>query len=274
MSEPANPFTDPTLIAGDLYGAPIRLQQRTQSLHTAKIAGASAADTIIELATATTRRPQVVCDIGCGRGTTTRRLATDLRPRLLVALDQSAALLAVTAQRVRADGYPVTPVRADFHALPFPDSSLDLVIAAFCLYHSTRPHIPIAEIARCLHPDGRAILVTKSADSYHELDDLLAETGIDPHATTRPGLYETFHSTTAAPITAPLLPIIDIVEQRHEFRFAGLAQVAEYLVTSPKYVLPPPLATTAALAAALRRRVPDNTVHTSSTLTYVVAGPR
>lgn len=274
MSEPVTPFTDPALIAGALYAAPARLQQRTRGLHAAKISGATAPDTILELATRTVRSPQVVCDIGCGRGTTTRRLATGLRPRALFALDQSAALLAVTAHRVRADGHPVIPVRADFHRLPYEDRSLDLVVAAFCLYHSSHPHTAIAEIARCLRPNGRAILVTKSSDSYHELDQLLVDAGLDPHATTRPGLYGSFHSSNAASIIATAMPVSEIVEQRHEFRFACLADAADYMATSPKYVLPPTVRTPDALADALRQRIRDTPIHTSSTLTYLVAGPR
>ncbi|MFE1591408.1 class I SAM-dependent methyltransferase [Nocardia sp. NPDC058705] len=59
-------------------------------------------------------------------------------------------------------------VRGDFHHPPLPDASFNVLVAAFCLYHSTRPADVVAEIAHCLAPGGRAILVTKSVDSYQE----------------------------------------------------------------------------------------------------------
>ena len=65
----------------------------------------------------------------------------------------------------------------------------------------------IAEIGRSLRPDGIAVLVTKSADSYHELDQLLADTGLDTGAATRPSLYTAFHSDNAAAITAEHLDL-------------------------------------------------------------------
>ncbi len=48
----------------------------------------------------------------------------------------------------------------------------------------------IDEITRCLRPGGTAILATKSADSYRELDQLVAASGLDPAALSRPGLYQ------------------------------------------------------------------------------------
>jgi ubiquinone/menaquinone biosynthesis C-methylase UbiE len=127
---PATPFTDPQRVAG-LYNSSTRLTQRTRSLHAAKTTGADAAVTITQLAAQHTPRPQTVCDIGCGRGTTTLRLAADLRPSTLLALDQSSALLDVAVDRCRAAGHTVTPIRADFHTLPMPSRSIDLAVAAF-----------------------------------------------------------------------------------------------------------------------------------------------
>ena len=96
----------------------------------------------------------------------------------------------------------VSYLRADFHHLPLTDAAYHAAVAVFCLYHSPHPARAIAEIARCLIPGGVAVLVTKSADSYHELDELLATTGLDPDATHRPSLYETADSTRLPALTA------------------------------------------------------------------------
>jgi SAM-dependent methyltransferase len=267
----ASPFTNPDLIAGALYATPERLARRTNALHAAKISGADATATIVDLAARRSSPTPVVCDIGCGRGTTTLALIHRLIPARPIALDQSQALLDVVADRGRRRGHTVDTLCADFHHLPLSAASVDTVVAAFCLYHSRHPEQVIAEIARCLTPAGRAVLVTKSADSYREIDEVIAEYGLDTQARNQPSLYASFHSDTAAEITATALAVQRVVAQRHVFRFTGIDHLAAYVATSPKYRLPTQR-TGAELAEELRRRIPDKPITTSSTVTYVVAG--
>ena len=115
-------------------------------------------------------------------------------------------------------------------------------------------------------------MVTKSADSYRDMDQAVAASGLDPDAGTRPSLYAAFHSGNAAAIAATALRVEQVLHEEHVFRFQNLDHLAAYLVTSPKYRLPPHLAVDAgALAAELRRRLPDTAITTTSTITYVVA---
>lgn len=172
----------------------------------------------------------------------------------------------------RLQGYPVRRVCADYHRLPVPDGAIDLVVAAFCLYHSPRPADVIAELARCLTSGGTAVLATKSADSYRALDELVAAAGLDPDATTRPSLYATVHSGNLAALVAGALEVRGVLDEPHHFRFADLAHAAAYLATSPKYEMPASLrGQPEALATALRERLPDTPVAATSTVTYLVA---
>ena len=127
-------------------------------------------------------------------------MAARLRPARLIALDQSRALLDTVAKRMRLAGHPADTVLADFHNLPLQEASVDVFDAAFCLYHSPRPDDVIAEIGRCIAPGGRAVLVTKSADSYHEIDQLVAASGLDPESARRLSLYSSFHGDNAPDI--------------------------------------------------------------------------
>lgn len=262
----ANPFTDARTTRA-LYAGADRLNQRSSALHAAKVSGPGAVSTIADLAETVTPPDATVVEIGCGQGQTTRRLGERLAPCRLVALDQSPALLAATRQNVsRAEA-----VCGDFHRLPVAAATADLVVAAFCLYHSPHPEQVVAEIARCVAPRGAVILVTKSADSYAEIDHLIATSGLDPEAMQRPSLYTTFHSENAADTAACALRVEEIVRQRHVFRFADLDHLAAYLATSPKYRLPPELTGNPTwLAAALRTRVPDRPLTTTSTVAYVL----
>ncbi|MGN9918423.1 class I SAM-dependent methyltransferase [Micromonospora palomenae] len=266
----ANPFLDPTLVHGDLYQGDGRLADRTHALHRAKISGSDAAETIADLLAARIPAGAAVLDIGCGRGTTTLRLGDRLWPRQLIAVDASTALLRTTRDRLGAAGALGSVVCADFHHLPLPDSVADAAVAAFCLYHSPTPELAVAEIARCLRPGGTAVLVTKSLDSYAELDHLVHAAGLDPHVTSRTSLYESFHSGNLHTIVAKNLTVIDVQHEEHVFQFADATHLARYLITTPKYriTLTGGIPT---LAAALRQRLSAPPYPTRSKVSYAVA---
>ena len=268
----ATPFTDRALIAGALYAAPDRLAQRTTALHRAKVSGADATDTIAALAADADPAPHVIIDVGCGRGTTTVRLAYQYPSAAILAVDQSPGLLTVVRDRLSAQHRRAVLVAADFHHLPLPAASVDLALAGFCLYHSPRPQHALAEIARCIRPGGWIIASTKSADSYHDIDALIVTSGLDSDAMKRPSLYETFNTGNAESVaTAAGLTVQRRIDQQHVFEFTDLGHLAAYATTCPKYHLPANLTDAASLAAELRRRVPDAALTAASTVTYLVA---
>lgn len=270
----STPFTDPDTVAG-LYADAGRTQQRTNALLTAKTRGENATTTIVDLAARHAPQHPAVCEIGCGRGSVTLALAETLAPDHHTVVDISPAFLSTVATRAADRGFAVNTVHGDFHHLPVPDAGFDVLVAAFCLYHSTRPADVVAEIARCLVPGGRAVLATKSVDSYHEIDQLMAETGLDPTATSRPSLYETFHSTNAADIVATGLELTDLIHREHTFRFTDFDHLAAYAITVPKYQLPQYLATNPhELAAELRRRTRDRALTATSIVTYLTGSRR
>jgi ubiquinone/menaquinone biosynthesis C-methylase UbiE len=268
-----NPFLD-TSTTRALYANGARLAARTGALGRAKTRGRNAADVIASFVSASlSHSSALVADIGCGRGTSTIALASRTGARVL-GLDASSALLAQARTRfaVAEMAAPVAWVQADFHHLPLTGQSVDAAVAAFCLYHSDRPERVVAEIARVLRPGALAVLVTKSATSYRELDDLIERAGVDPEASRRPSLYASAHSNNLPEITAESLSVVLVEHERHAFTFADLEHAAEYLATNPKYFLPADLANQPqALARVLREAVPDEPVNTSSTVTYVLA---
>lgn len=272
MRNPASPFTDPGQVRGSLYASGDRLARRTSALHRARISGRHAAEVIADLAAETivTSTP-VIADIGCGRGTTTCLLVGRVPQARIIAIDLSAALLTTTRSRLPA-AVRSGAARADFHRLPLRDGVCDLAVAAFCLYHSRSPGQVIAEIARCLAPGATAIIAVKSADSYRELDLLMAASGLDPDAAGRPSLYETAHSGNIEHLAAASLDICQVVHDIHAFTFPTIADLSEYLATSPKYELPGALTSDpAAPADELRRRLPDEPFTMTSVVTYLVA---
>jgi SAM-dependent methyltransferase len=272
MRNAASPFTDFQQVSGPLYASADRITRRTSALRRARVSGRHAAEVIADFAgDAAPAGAPVIADLGCGRGTTTCLLAGRLPRARIVAIDLSAALLAAARSRLPAAA-STGAARADFHRLPLKNRACDLVVAAFCLYHSPSPGQVIAEIARCLDPGGTAIIAVKAADSYRELDLLMAVSGLDPGAPGRPSLYQTAHSGNIGHLAAASLDVRHVIHDTHMFTFPALADLAEYLATSPKYGLPAPLTgDPAGLAAELRRRLPDKPFTMSSVVTYLIA---
>ncbi|MCX5604877.1 class I SAM-dependent methyltransferase [Streptomyces phaeochromogenes] len=273
-----NPFLDPARQA-DLYGDPSRLAGRSSALMRAKTAGRPVPDVMVQLVKVHHRHAQnlgLVVDIGCGRGTSSQVLSERLRPVRLVGLDAAPALVAQARRRVgRIPDVGVSFLQGDFHQLPVASAACDLAVAAFCLYHSPRPENVIAEIARVLAPEGLAVLITKSRDSYRELDTLVATSGLDARAAHHESLYVSAHSRNLADLVKLSLDVITTEHEEHSFTFDGHDHIAEYLATNPKYDLSPGLyGKPAALAATLHEFLPDRPIATNSTITYVVAGPR
>jgi SAM-dependent methyltransferase len=274
MKSGGNPFLDPSQIRGTLYQDARRLSRRSSALTRAKTSGRHVPDVITGIAARWLpgRAPRRIADVGCGCGSTTLALASRFPADTVTGLDLSPALLRAAAQRLQTGGYAVPLLCADFHQLPFAEASHDLIVAAFCLYHALEPALVIAEIGRCLSREGITILVTKSEDSYQELDLLVEQAGLDPEARNRPSLYSTANSTNLPTLTSQHLDVLHVVHEPHTFCFTDLDDLAEYMITTPKYALPAQLTgNSAALARELRIVVPDDCVTMTSTITYVVA---
>lgn len=270
-----NPFLDPARQA-ELYGHASRLAGRSNALMRAKTSGRPVPDTIVGLVRNHHERPDrlgLALDLGCGRGTSSLTVAQELRPRRVVGLDAAPALIEQARKRAqRLPGLPVSFLQGDFHHLPVPAGACDVVVAAFCLYHSPHPQAVVAEIDRALAPGGLAVLVTKGLDSYREMDQLVAAAGLDAQAEQHESLYISAHSGNLTDLAAVSLDVLAVEHEEHSFTFDGHEHVAEYLATNPKYDLAPGLYGNAgALAATLHEFLPDRPLTTKSLVTFVVA---
>ncbi len=257
----------------DLYAHEERTRRRSGALLSAKTEGRNISEVVVDFArSAGLPSAPVIADIGCGQGRTAVRLAHSHPAGTVLAIDASPAMTAAVQQR--AHGLNVKAITADFHALPLPSGTADLAVAIMCLYHSPTPDRVIKEMTRILKPAGTAILVTKAADSYRELADLLARSGLDPHARSRPSLYASAHNATLHDLAeAGGLTVHHVEDETHTFTFESLAHTADYLSTCPQYEIPASLRSPEALAEALRVHVPDGPVTTTATIGYLVGRP-
>lgn len=119
--------------------------------------------------------PRSVLEVGCGTGAFAERLTTENPEATVIAVDQSARFVELTAAR------GVDARLADVQDLPFADGSFDLVTALWMLYHVPDLDRGLAEVRRVLRPGGRFLAVTNGDE---HVADLRREAGGSPVVTT------------------------------------------------------------------------------------------
>lgn len=102
---------------------------------------------------------RLICDVACGPGNYTKRLAYRLSgDGHCVGVDFSAAMLERAARTNTASR--VTYVRADGHQLPFPDNTFDTVTCFAALYLIPDPLPVIDQLVRICAPGGEIVIFT------------------------------------------------------------------------------------------------------------------
>ena len=94
----------------------------------------------------------VLVDLGCGAGL--------LAPHVSALGYRHLGLDLVTTSLLLARDHEVEPVRADVHALPLADASVDVVSAGEILEHVPDPSTVVSEACRILRPGGLLVLDT------------------------------------------------------------------------------------------------------------------
>jgi SAM-dependent methyltransferase len=97
-----------------------------------------------------------VVDVACGTGN--GALLAAVAGARVIGVDAAPRLLRVAEERAHAQGAALDLREGDLHALPLDDASADVVISVFGVIFAGDPERALAEVARILRPDGRAVI--------------------------------------------------------------------------------------------------------------------
>ncbi|MQM28015.1 class I SAM-dependent methyltransferase [Glycomyces albidus] len=104
-----------------------------------------------------------VLDVGAGFGRYTKRIRAERPEAVVVALDKSPGMLAEV---------PEPAMVADAQSIPYPDGSVDAVLAMHMLYHVPDVAKAVGEFRRVLRPGGTLVVSTNAHTDMAELYDL------------------------------------------------------------------------------------------------------
>src|SRR5205085_5288868 len=114
--------------------------------------------------------PQLVLEVGCGRGELAERMTRELDARV-VGVDQSERMVELTNKR------GVEAIVGDVCDLPFRDGIFDCAVAAWMLYHAEDLDLALRELRRVIRSEGRVVAATSSERNLGELWELVGEVG-------------------------------------------------------------------------------------------------
>ena len=163
--------------------------------------------------------PGSVVEVGCGEGELAERVRRELGVEV-VAVDQSERMVELT--RVRGVDARVGDVRE----LPFDDSSFDVAVAAWMLYHVPDVDVALGELTRVLRPGGRLVAATNRSD---HLLEMFALGGLD-----RPFADLTFRGETGAEVLGRHFARIETHDASGTVTFRDAEHIRSYLRSSAR----------------------------------------
>ncbi|WP_205326366.1 class I SAM-dependent methyltransferase [Glycomyces sp. YM15] len=103
--------------------------------------------------------PRLVLDIGCGYGRYLERLRADHPEATVLGIDAAPGMLSSVEPPIMV---------ADAQAIPYPDGSVDAVLAMHMLYHVPDIAKAVGEFRRVLKPGGTLLASTNAHDDMAE----------------------------------------------------------------------------------------------------------
>jgi malonyl-CoA O-methyltransferase len=163
--------------------------------------------------------PRIVVDAGAGTGHGSRALIRRYPKALVIALDTSPRMLQM-AGRQQSWLRRFAPVCADAARLPFPDSSVELILSNLMLQWCD-PDAVFAEFRRVLAPHGLLSFTTLGPDTLRELRSAWREVDSRTHVNQFIDMHDLGDALVRGGFAAPVLDV-----ERYTLSYLDLRRVA------------------------------------------------
>jgi ubiquinone/menaquinone biosynthesis C-methylase UbiE len=195
-----------------------------------------------------------ILELGCGTGLLWRALADRVSSDWSVVLTDFSEGMLREARRVTSTlACRVHAAVADAGAVPFPDASVDVVVANHMLYHVPDRDRALQEIRRVLDPGGVLYATTIGTTYLHQLEELVA--AYVPQAPSlREGVLSQFGEKTGLEQLRRWFPRVDTEAFDEELHVTDADAVGDYIRSTGTWhdLSPPDLER---ILAAVRRQI-------------------
>lgn len=150
--------------------------------------------------------PQVILDVGCGTGHSSRALKDRFPDARVVALDLAEGMLAEAAKR-QSWRRRFARVCGDVMRLPLADASIDLAFSNLTLQWCPDPDVAFAELRRVLRPRGLLNFTTFGPDTLIELREAWAQADRHPHVSRFADMHELGDGLVRTGLAEPVMDV-------------------------------------------------------------------
>jgi SAM-dependent methyltransferase len=168
---------------------------------------------------------ETVVELGAGTGALWQENAARLPPGVRLLLSDRSAAMCQALRRLGVPGLLVA--QADAAQVPAASACADVVIASHMLYHLPEPDAALAEMARLIRPEGRAVVTTNGAGHLRQLRELLAELKIP----VGPPLYSPFPLHTARARLSAVFGQVELLDFDNALRVTDPQPVVRYVAS-------------------------------------------
>lgn len=168
-----------------------------------------------------------ILELGCGTGVLWKDLKDSFGGCEIVLSDLSEGMLARAKENLGEDGFDYE--RIDFHNIPYPDRTFDVVISNHNLYHAVVLGQVLREIARVIKDNGVFYATTNSNEHLASLRELLniTDNAIWPNSV----LTSVFGVETGMEILLNYFQSVARRTYQNELRIKDLAPILDYFMS-------------------------------------------
>ena len=150
--------------------------------------------------------PEVILDVGCGTGHSSRALKDRFPGARIIALDLAEGMLAETARR-QSWRRRFARVCGDVTRLPLADASIDLAFSNLTLQWCPDPDVAFAELRRVLRPRGLLNFTTFGPDTLIELREAWAQADGHTHVSRFADMHELGDGLVRTGLAEPVMDV-------------------------------------------------------------------
>ncbi|MBI5712996.1 MAG: class I SAM-dependent methyltransferase [Chloroflexi bacterium] len=168
-----------------------------------------------------------ILELGCGTGGLWKDLKDSFHNCEITLSDLSEGMLKKSKDTLGETGFRYE--RIDFHNIPYPDKTFDIIISNHNLYHAEDLNKVLREILRVIKDDGVFYSTTSSTENMASLRELLdiTDDSIWPNSV----VTSTFGAETGIAILSRYFQYIERRFNQNELRITDLAPIVNYFLS-------------------------------------------